>query len=203
MSASIPLAPDFDSFRLSRERRCDAHMQIGARRANHAAKAVSNEWRNACPPGALALLSIHRGSARPIGSSLTGDYTTSHAPERAGDAGIWRGADQPSRSRSRTAKVLPRMTPRPGNSATTPWCIRSSVSSTTGATTGSCTASRMARPRGSSTLSASAAPNCASKRGAGCWRHRCRLRSGTCHRRHGSEGPARRFDGRILSDIVQ
>jgi hypothetical protein len=75
--------------RLSRERRCDADRRVGARRANHAAKAVSNEWRNARPPRALALLSIHRGSARPAGSLLIGDYTTSHAPERAGDAGIW------------------------------------------------------------------------------------------------------------------
>src|SRR5882724_3373212 len=56
--------------RLSDERRCDADMRIGRRRANRAGKKNSiDELRNACLPRALALPLICRISARPIGSS--------------------------------------------------------------------------------------------------------------------------------------
>src|SRR5712672_2860810 len=55
--------------RLSYERRCDADMRIGRRRANRAGKKSIDELRNACLPRALALPLICRISARPIGSS--------------------------------------------------------------------------------------------------------------------------------------
>src|SRR3984893_6970889 len=67
--------------RSSCQRRYNADIRIGTR----AAKPISNEWRNACPPRAQALPLIYRISARPIGSSPIEDYTTSLAPERAGD----------------------------------------------------------------------------------------------------------------------
>ena len=67
--------------RSSCQRPYDADIRIGPR----AAKPISNEWRNACPPRAQALPLIYRISARPIGSSPIEDYTTSLAPERAGD----------------------------------------------------------------------------------------------------------------------
>src|ERR1700732_3175142 len=55
--------------RFSYERRCDADMRIGRRRANRAGKKSIDELRNACLPRVLALPLICRISARPIGSS--------------------------------------------------------------------------------------------------------------------------------------
>jgi hypothetical protein len=69
-------------------------------RADASVKGPLNQYRmnlrNACPPKALALPLIYRISARPIGSSPIEEYTTSRAPERAGDFRTWHFCDMPT-----------------------------------------------------------------------------------------------------------
>jgi hypothetical protein len=67
------------------------------------AKPISNELRNACPPKAPALPLIYGISARPIGSSPIEEYTSSRAPERAGDFRTWQFSDKPTGTQRRRA----------------------------------------------------------------------------------------------------